>query len=72
MVQATGQRILRKKEVKINNFFTLGSGIFVTLDYGILLDFEEAEYLSILHIIKIFLTTFLYMILKYVLNRNLP
>ena len=40
MVQATGQRILRKKEVKLNNFFTLGSGIFVTLDYGILLDFE--------------------------------
>ena len=40
MVQATGQRTLRKKEVKLNNFFTLGSGIFVTLDYGILLDFE--------------------------------
>ena len=40
MAQATGQRILGKKEVKLNNFFTLGSGIFVTLDYGILLDFE--------------------------------
>ena len=46
MVQATGQRTLRKKEVKLNNFFTLGSGIFVTLDYGILLDFEVGYYFS--------------------------
>jgi hypothetical protein len=40
MVQAIGQRILKEKEVIVNNFFTLGSGIFVTLDSGILLDFE--------------------------------
>ena len=40
MVQATGQKILRKKEVKLNNFFILGSGIFMTLDSGILVDFE--------------------------------
>jgi hypothetical protein len=26
--------------VKLNNFFTLGSGIFMTKDSGILLDFE--------------------------------
>ena len=40
MGQATGQRILRKKEVKLNNFFIYGSGIFVTIDSGILVDFE--------------------------------
>ena len=42
MVQAIGQRILKEKEVIVNNFFTLGSGIFVTLDSGILLDFEAS------------------------------
>ncbi len=40
MVQVIGQRILRKKEVKLNNFFILGSGIFMTADPKILLDFE--------------------------------
>ncbi len=40
MVQAIGQRILIKKEMKINNFFILGSGIFMTAGSGILLDFE--------------------------------
>lgn len=43
MVQATGQKILRKKEVKLNNFFILGSGIFMTLDSGILVDFEATN-----------------------------
>jgi len=41
MVQVTGQRILRKEEVKTSNFFSLGSGIFVTGDSGILVDFED-------------------------------
>lgn len=40
MGQATGPRILRGKVVMVNNLFILGSGIFVTLDYGILVDFE--------------------------------
>jgi len=29
--------------VTVNNFFTLGSGIYLTLNYGILLDFEETK-----------------------------
>ncbi len=41
MDQATGQKILKLTEVTVNNFFTLGSGIYLTLNYGILLDFEE-------------------------------
>jgi hypothetical protein len=43
MVQAIGEKILKGKGVKLNNFFTLGSGIFMTLDSGILLDFEAAR-----------------------------
>ena len=35
MAQATGQKILRKKEAKLNNFFIL--------DSGILLDFEDLK-----------------------------
>jgi len=38
--QATGQRISKLKGVKVNNFFGLGSGIFVSDDSGILVDFE--------------------------------
>ena len=58
MVQATGQRTLRKKEVKLNNFFTLGSGIFVTLYSGFLLDFEvflfsSQKLIKILHKLNI-------------------
>ena len=41
MGQATVQRILKLREVMVNNFFNLGSGIFVTLDSGILVDFDE-------------------------------
>ena len=40
MDQATGQKILKLTEVTVNNFFTLGSGIYLTLNYGILLEFE--------------------------------
>ena len=43
MDQATGQKILKLTEVTVNNFFTLGSGIYLTLNYGILLDFEETK-----------------------------
>jgi len=34
--------------VIVNNFFVLGSGIYLTLSYGILLDFEVVKRLLII------------------------